>query len=496
MKKRKASGLFRKYFLVTISITLASFVFLGGALLLFVSKLWMDEKTALLEENTLSVAQNTAAVLGSDYLGESGRGSVIVICNTLHQISNAIDADVFITNTDGQVVYCKEILQSNMALYTGNCMVHNSYSVPADIMADARKTTVSTIGTLGGALSDAHFIVSSPIVVNGKTVAVVFSTQSVIDGLTPYVAGILRVFSAATLFAFAMAFILVYLVSLRLTKPLREMSAAAKQYATGDFSKRIPIKSGIHILGSDETDELITAFNSMAQALATLEMSRRSFVANVSHELKTPMTTIGGFIDGILDGTIEPEKEAQYLKIVSDEVKRLSRLVTGMLNMSKIEAGELELKPVSFDISEMIFRTLLSFEQIIDKKHIEIKGLDSFESNSIVADKDMINQVVYNLIDNAVKFTPEGGYIEVASKSDSEKAIIRIRNSGMGIPGEEIDKIFERFYKIDKSRSYDVKGAGMGLYIVKTIIELHGGNIVARSEQGQYAEFIFQLPLI
>ncbi len=496
MKKRKASGLFRKYFLVTISITLASFVFLGGALLLFVSKLWMDEKTALLEENTLSVAQNTAAVLGSDYLGESGRGSVIVICNTLHQISNAIDADVFITNTDGQVVYCKEILQSNMALYTGNCMVHNSYSVPADIMADARKTTVSTIGTLGGALSDAHFIVSSPIVVNGKTVAVVFSTQSVIDGLTPYVAGILRVFSAATLFAFAMAFILVYLVSLRLTKPLREMSAAAKQYATGDFSKRIPIKSGIHILGSDETDELITAFNSMAQALATLEMSRRSFVANVSHELKTPMTTIGGFIDGILDGTIEPEKEAQYLKIVSDEVKRLSRLVTGMLNMSKIEAGELELKPVSFDISEMIFRTLLSFEQIIDKKHIEIKGLDSFESNSIVADKDMINQVVYNLIDNAVKFTPEGGYIEVASKSDSEKAIIRIRNSGMGIPGEEIDKIFERFYKIDKSRSYDVKGAGMGLYIVKTLIELHGGNIVARSEPGQYTEFIFQLPLI
>ena len=496
MKKRKASGLFRKYFLVTISIILASFVFLGGALLLFVSKLWMDEKTALLEENSVSVAQNTAAVLGSDYMGESGRGSVIVICNTLHQISNAIDADVFITNTEGQVVYCKEILQSNMALYTGNCMVHNSYSVPADIMAEALKTTVSTTGNLGGALSDIHFVVSSPVIVNGKTVAVVFSTQDVIGGLTPYVAGILRVFSAATLFAFAMAFILVYLVSLRLTRPLREMSAATKQYAKGDFSTRIPIKSGSHIFGNDETDELITAFNSMAQALATLEMSRRSFVANVSHELKTPMTTIGGFIDGILDGTIEPEKETQYLKIVSDEVKRLSRLVTGMLNMTKIEAGELELKPVKFDISEMIFRTLLSFEQIIDKKHIEIRGLDTFESNGIVADKDMINQVVYNLIDNAVKFTPEGGYIEVSSKADSEKVIVRIRNSGMGIPGDEIDKIFERFYKIDKSRSYDVKGAGMGLYIVKTIIELHGGSIVARSEPGQYTEFIFQLPLI
>ena len=493
---RGKSGLFRKYFLVTISIILASFVFVGGALLLFVSSLWMDEKVELLSENAVNVASNTSDVLESDYMGQSGRGSVIVICNTLLQISNAIDADVFIANPEGQVVYCKEILLSNMALYTGNCMVHNSYSIPEDIMQKAMTSTYKATSNLGGILEDAHFVVSSPVVVNGKTVAVVFSTQSVTDGLTPYVYGILRMFMFATLFALVIAFILVYLVSYRLTKPLREMSRAAKQYATGDFSTRIPINSRFHFLGHDETDELIQAFNSMAQALATLELSRRSFVANVSHELKTPMTTIGGFIDGILDGTIEPEKQEQYLKIVSDEVKRLARLVTGMLNMSKIEAGELDLKPVSFDISEMIFRTLLSFEQIIDSKHIEIRGLDTFSANSITADKDMINQVIYNLVDNAVKFTPEGGYIEVASKADPEKAIIKIRNSGKGIPSEEIDKIFERFYKVDKSRSYDVKGAGMGLYIVKTIIELHGGQITARSEYGEYTEFIFQLPLI
>ncbi len=498
MIQRRKSGLFRKYLLITISIILASFVFLGGALLLFVSKQWMDEKVELLTENTNNVAQNTSDIFESDYFsGESGRGSVIVICNTLLQISNAIDADVFITNPEGQVVYCKEILQSNMALYTGNCMVHNRYAVPEDIMAKALKGTYRATGNLGGSLSSINFIVSSPIKVNGKTVAVVFSTQSVVDGLTPYVAGILRMFTFATLFTFLIAFILVYLVSLKLTKPLREMSAAAKQYATGDFSKRIPIKRPkIRIFGQDETDELVQAFNSMAQALATLEMSRRSFVANVSHELKTPMTTIGGFIDGILDGTIEPEKETQYLKIVSDEVKRLSRLVTGMLNMSKIEAGELDLKPVRFDISEMIFRTLLSFEQVIDKKHIDIRGLDTFESNNVTADKDMINQVIYNLVDNAIKFTPDGGYIEVFSKSDSEKVIVKIRNSGKGVPSEEIDKIFERFYKIDKSRSFDVKGAGMGLYICKTIIELHGGHIAARSEINEYTEFIFQLPLM
>lgn len=493
---KKNSGLFRKYFLVSISILLASFVFIGGALLLLVSKLWMDEKTELLIENTESLAQNASDVLESDYLGESGRGTVIVICNSLMQISNAIDADVFITNLDGDVVYCKEILQSNMALYTGNCMVHNQYKIPQDIMRTAVKSPCSITGDLNGALYNIHFIVSAPVKVDNQTVAVVFATQPIIEGLAPYVAGIFKMFFIATLFAFAITFILVYLVSYRLTMPLREMSAAAKQYSTGDFSKRITIKhSRFNLLGHDETDELVQAFNSMAQALATLELSRRSFVANVSHELKTPMTTIGGFIDGILDGTIEKDKEAQYLKIVSDEVKRLSRLVTGMLNMSKLEAGELDIKPQEFDISEMLFRTLLSFEQVIDKKHIEIKGLDSIGSNKITADKDMINQVVYNLVDNAVKFTPEGGYIEVSSKADPEKIIVKVRNSGQGIPSEDLDKIFERFYKIDKSRSYDVKGAGMGLYLCKTIIELHGGQIIARSEAGEYAEFIFQLPL-
>lgn len=495
MSKKKSSGLFRKYFLVTISIILASFVFVGGALLLLVSKLWMDEKNALLVENCVNVARNTSDILESDYLTNSGRGSIIVICNTLLQISNAVDADVFITNPAGDVVYCKDILQSNMALIAGNCMVHNQYKVPEDVVQSASKGLYRSTGNLNGALNDVHFVVGAPVVVNDKTVAIVFATQPIVGGLTPYILGIFRMFFMAVLFAFALTFLIVYLVSYRLTKPLRAMSTAAKQYATGDFSKRIAIKrSKIRLFGTDETDELIQAFNSMAQALATLEMSRRSFVANVSHELKTPMTTIGGFIDGILDGTIEKEKETQYLKIVSDEVKRLSRLVTGMLNMSKFEAGELDLKPVDFDISEMLFRTLLGFEQVIDKKHIEIRGLETMTSNALKADKDMINQVIYNIIDNAVKFTPEGGYIEVSSKADAEKVIVKVRNSGKGIPSEEIDKIFERFYKIDKSRSFDVKGAGMGLYLCKMIVELHGGQIAARSEVGEYAEFIIQLP--
>lgn len=493
--KRRRSGLFRKQLIVTTSILLASFVFLGGALLLLVSKLWMDEKEQQLVKNAVSISQNTANILQSEYASKNYGGTIQLICNTLVQHSNALEADAFIVNTQGDVVFCKEMLQSNMVVHTGLCSVHSKYHIPEKVIKKAGNKIYLDNSDLNGHLKDLSFIVAAPVVAKGDTVAYVFITRSIIQDLTPYVMGILRMFFFAALFAFVFSFVLVYVYAYHLTKPLRQMSNAARQYAMGDFSTRIQIRRSPFKINDDEIDELAVAFNSMAQALATLESSRRSFVGNVSHELKTPMTTIGGFIDGILDGTIEPEKQHQYLKIVSDEVKRLSRLVTGMLNMNKIEAGELDLNPVRFDISEMLFRTLLSFEQLIDKKHIEIRGLENLETNNVTADTDMINQVVYNLIDNAVKFTPEGGYIEVTSKFDQEKVIIKIRNSGKGIPSEEIDKIFERFYKIDKSRSYDVKGAGLGLYLCKTIIDLHGGQIAARSVENEYTEFIFQLPV-
>ena len=493
--KRRRSGLFRKHLIVTTSIILASFVFLGGALLVLVSKLWMDEKQDLLVKNAVSISQNTANILKSEYAQSNLGGTIQLVCNTLVQHSTALEADAFIVNPQGDVVFCKEMLQSNMVVHTGQCEMHSKYHIPESILKKAREKIYIENSDLNGYLDDLSFVVASPVVANGRTVAIVFITRPIVKDLTPYVMGMLRMFFLAALIALFISFVLVYVYAYQITKPLRQMSDAAKQYAMGDFSTRIKTRQSGLKTNNDEIDELAIAFNSMAQALATLESSRRSFVGNVSHELKTPMTTIGGFIDGILDGTIEPEKQKQYLKIVSDEVKRLSRLVTGMLNMNKIEAGELDLNPVQFDISEMLFRTLLSFEQLIDKKHIEIRGLENLETNKVVADTDMINQVVYNLLDNAVKFTPEGGYIEVTSKCDSEKIIVKIRNSGKGIPSEEIDKIFERFYKIDKSRSYDVKGAGLGLYLCKTIIDLHGGQIAARSVIDEYTEFIFQLPI-
>lgn len=491
----RSSELFKKYFFTTISIILVSFIFLGSALILLVTGIWKDEKLDLLEENTVSITSSTYGMLTSSYMGQNSRGAIITICSNLTQVSDAVDADFFIINERGVVVYCKDLLDPHGLVGTGTCFIHDNYVIPNEIMQTvASGENFRANGDMNGLLRNNSFIVACPIMKDGAFKGAVIAVQPIESGLVPYILTILRMFLFASLFALAVAFFMAYFFTYSMIKPMREMSMAAKQYANGDFSSRITVKKRKYLRSRTEIDDLTDSFNSMAQALSGLESSRRSFVSNVSHELKTPMTTISGFIDGMLDGTISGKEKDKYLRIVSDEVKRLSRLVTGMLNMSKIEEGKLDIKPSCFDISEMIFTTLLSFEQIIDNRNIEIRGLDTFAENTVNADKDMINQVVYNLIDNAVKFTPDGGCIEVMSKSDAEKAIIKIKNNGKGIAPEEREKIFERFYKVDKSRSYDVKGAGLGLFLCKTIVEMHGGSISVRSEVGQYTEFIFTLP--
>ncbi len=203
------------------------------------------------------------------------------------------------------------------------------------------------------------------------------------------------------------------------------MSTAAKKFAIGDFSYRVKITS------DDELADLGRAFNDMADSLDTLESSRRSFVSNVSHELRTPMTSIGGFIDGILDGTIPKDKQDYYLNIVSGEIRRLSRLVVAMLNMSKIESGSFEMKPSNYDISDQIIHILLTFEQKIEEKNIEIQGLEDLAPTYIVADTDMIYQVIYNIFDNAVKFTNENGFINVSMKDLNDRIEVHIKNRAM-----------------------------------------------------------------
>lgn len=481
-------SLFAKYFTVFIIIVTICFLMLGITLGVVVTNYWNSQKADLLKENAKSVATSTAEVLSS-WLSDQPRGSVVFICNNLTIVSEAIDADVFMCDPNGKVILCKELMSADLEVkQDGTCAVHSDYHVPQSVLSEAVRGGYYSRGTLDGMFVDTQLVAAEPVMVGGQLAGVIFAVEPTQLSYKGYIFDVLRMFAFASLLALCIGFVVIYLFTVNLIRPLKEMSKATKRYTAGDFSPRVAVR------GSDELAELTQAFNRMAASLSLQESSRRSFVANVSHELKTPMTTIGGFIDGILDGTIPPEKQNHYLEIVSGETQRLSRLVTAMLNMAKIEAGELRLQPKQFDLCQEIFNTMLNFEQIIERKHIEIQGLDTLQPTQICADRDMLHQVIYNLVDNAVKFT-ENGTIGVTLQQDATKTTVAIRNTGTtGISSEELSRIFERFYKVDKSRSFDTKGAGLGLYICKTIIEMHGGTIQAQSDGDAFVEFSFTIP--
>lgn len=280
--------------------------------------------------------------------------------------------------------------------------------------------------------------------------------------------------------------IAVYVISERIIAPLKEISRAAKKFASGQLDVRVRVH------GCQEVAELGAAFNNMAASLEVSEKMRNTFISNVSHDLRTPMTSISGFVDGILDGVIPPEKHKHYLKIVSDEIKRLSRLVVSLLDISRIQAGERKFTMTPFDVCEMSRQILFSFEKKIESKSLNIEFDFDEENITAIADRDAIYQVIYNVCDNAVKFSKDRGTLKISvKKQKNRKCLVSIYNEGVGLSQEDLSHIFERFYKSDKSRGLDKSGVGLGLYICKTIIEAHGEEIWAESDAGKSCTFSF-----
>lgn len=483
-KQEKKTNIFTKYFTLFSVILFVTFSVLGTTLLILINSYWQQDKTKLLIENTKSVATAAESLLIIQDMNNQYSIEKSFLCDTLSILSTSIDADVFICDVGGSVIMCKERASSKPVYGSFQaCKKHSNFNMDSATLQRVYEGESVGRGIING---EEYYVVGQTIVSNGQIIGTVFATTE--TGTSSLVSDIMKIFILSAVLCLCVAYIGVYFLSKRMTDPLLQISTAAKQFANGDFSYRVNVHS------NDEIEELAQTLNDMANALDKLEGSRRSFVANVSHELKTPMTSIAGFIDGILDGTVPKEKEKYYLKIVSDEVRRLSRLVVAMLNMSKIESGDFVMKYHNYDISEQIINILLTFEQKIEQKNIEIFGLDKLAPTKVNADPDMIYQVIYNIVDNAVKFTNVNGYISVNLKDEDNFVRVSIKNSGNGIKSEELSKIFERFYKVDKSRSLDAKGAGLGLYIVKTMVEMHGGKIWAQSKEPKSAEFIFTLP--
>jgi signal transduction histidine kinase len=267
------------------------------------------------------------------------------------------------------------------------------------------------------------------------------------------------------------------------------MTDAARKISSGNWKTRIQIK------GNDEITVLADSFNQMVDNLENLEKMRRDFIGNISHELRTPMTSINGFIEGILDGTIPDDKQEYYLNIVKDEVKRLQRLVSDLLDIARMESGETKVNIIAFDICEVIRLSVIQLQQFIEDKNIIFRANFEQETMIVQADRDAIQRVMINLIHNAIKFTPENGSISVTVRNVKGKAEITVSDTGQGIPAEDIPFIFDRFHKADKSRGKDKTSVGLGLYIVKNILKAHNENVYVESEYGKGAAFTFYLPM-
>lgn len=301
---------------------------------------------------------------------------------------------------------------------------------------------------------------------------------------------IISYFLIATVISVALELIALFIITKEITEPIRELEKMTKQMAAGNFKVKIQSRS------NDEVGELVNSYNAMAEALSNLDMMRNDFIASISHELRTPMTSIGGFIDGILDGVIPAEKQEHYLQIVKEEIARMNALVNDLLNMARLQSGKVELDLLPCSLEELLRNTALKLKPIIDEKEIQIVFDIKTKNCEVLVDRPSIERVLINLIQNAVKFTNPGGTVTLHSEPDGKNKVrITVEDTGSGIAREEIPFIFEKFYKADKSRGLDKKGTGLGLAIVKNILSAHGQEIHVESTVGKGSRFIFTLPI-
>ena len=432
-----------------------------------------------MDNNASEVARTASAIADGDSLTSWS------LSMTLSSISRTTGNQVFITDETGKIVSCSD--RAPMCEHLG-------HQIPADVMQTLETTgEYDQMSTLGGLYEKNRYAVARPIktAADGNDIIGYVFITNVVDNILKTWSSLTGITAIVTIGVFAAAMIVSLMYSKHMAKPLDEMAAASRRFARGDFSVRVRQRED----PTDEMGALIDSFNKMADSLENAEARRSEFIANISHELRTPMTTISGFAEGLLDGTIPPEDEKKYLRAISDETKRLSRLVRDMLDVSQLRNRAADpTKRIDFDLTELTLQTLLSFESRATKKKLDVDPQLPDNHIMVHADKDAITQVIYNLLDNAVKFASPGSCITVRIYKDNGKAYVSVRDYGETIPPDDLPFIFDRFHKSDRSRSLDKDGVGLGLYLVKSIINSHDEDIAVTSRDGM-TEFVFTLAL-
>ena len=474
-------SVFSKYISAFMLIMLTSFIVVVAITSTAIGRYSTDKKESMMQNTAEASKAFLESMLEDGEIEELTDDKIDSAKKALDWVaSNADDITIVVTDINGTYVFSTDDLS-------------NPLLADKPISSEAIQMLIndgeySNFGKQQGMLENAKALYALPLnAADGEACGAVFVCARSIM-LTDLWAVIFRIVMGSIIWVLLAALIAVYFISERVIAPLREISSAAKKFAAGKFDVRVPVR------GSDEVAELALAFNNMAESLDNYDNMRNSFMSNVSHDLRSPMTSIAGFIDGILDGVIPPEQHKYYLQIVSSEVKRLSRLVSSLLDLSRIQAGERKFTRTEFDICEMARQILISFEQKIDAKSLYVSFNTQEERMIVNADSDAIYQVLYNLCDNAVKFSSENGALSIdINRIKGRKIVVEVYNEGQGISTNDINYVFERFYKSDKSRGLNKNGAGLGLFISKTIMDAHGEKIWVESEYGKNCRFSFTL---
>lgn len=465
---------YRRQFTMILCLLVAAILVIGLSFLYLFDRYAQDHQKQSLDDTAQSVTELVQSY-SATYLNSWEFRTNLAVA------ARASDNDIVICNSEGVVCICME---------RSNCE-HLGKRLDSDTVDTLFQGEKAKLSEAVSALYGDERMASAIAVLNSdgsRLCIVVVSVQKA--AITALTGKMLRVFLLAAVLILVAALLAIPIFTRREARPIQEMAAAARQIAHGNLDVRVPTGNE-----NEELEELAVAFNNMTLALKNSETIRNEFVANISHELKTPMTTIAGYLDGMLDGTIPPEKYRYYMELVSTEARRLSRLVRSMLDISRLrDQGIPADQKTNFDICEAAGQALLCFEQRINQKKLNVEIDMPDEGLTIHAAQDSVTQVLYNLIDNAVKFVNDGGTLSVRIRRHGNSAMISVGNTGKTIPPEELPLVFDRFHKIDKSRSNDRDGWGLGLYIVKTIVLAHGEDVYVTSQDGK-TEFTFSMSL-